>query len=478
MTIKNKFISGVFWTSLEMVVNRGFGLIVQLVLARLLFPQDYGLIGMAAVFITFINVFSDLGMNAALVQRKEEEITPEHYDTVFWTGVVFSAILYLILLFIGTPLITQFYQEPLLAEIIPVISLGILLSPINMVHRAQLTKKMEFKKLAFISTTSSIVSGVVAISMAFTGLGVWALVFNSIAGTIISIPLFFKASKWLPRFVWQKKAFDDVFGFGAYTTGTSIFNYLMGNIDYLMIGKLLGTVTLGYYTFAFIITNTIRNQIVAIINKVAYPVYTTIQDDKRSMINLFLKIVSLNNLVVYPIIIALFIFGEFIIPIFFGNKWDNSIPLIRILCISVLIQMLNNSHTLLFRAGGKVRLELNLQIIKSICFYVPLISIGAYYYGVKGAALGYTLAVFLGVALSFYFMWKFFDLNIKEYLKALKSSLILVFIALPSTDLMTDILDWRMCLIYYFFVLILIYYLTAKKQILMLVSSIKFKNIK
>lgn len=473
MSVKNKIVGGVFWTALEIIINRGFGLLVQLILARILFPSDYGLVGMATVSIAFINVFNDLGMNAALVQKKVNKLSPAHFDTVFWTGVFWSVLLYVIIFFIGAPLTSTFYNEPELKKIIPVISLSLLISPINSVHKAKLVKSLEFKKLAIISNISSIISGIVGLVLAYIGFGVWALIFNSIAGALISVPLYFKATKWLPRFIWEKRAFDETFGFGVYTTGTSLFNYLIGNIDYLMIGKLLGTLVLGYYTFAFTITNMIRDQIVAIINKVAYPVYASIQDDKKKMKDIFLKIVSINNLAVYPVVIGLFLFGEYIIPMFFGHKWDKSLPLIRILSIAVLIQMLNNSHTMLFRAAGKVKLEFRLQLLKSLCFYIPLIATGAYLYGVEGAAIGFTISIFLGVAVSFYFMKLIFELRILESLKVLKGSLLLFVISVPIIEFLKTIIDWTICIPIYFVIVGLIYWYSAKLQIQMLLDILK-----
>lgn len=297
--------------------------------------------------------------------------------------------------------------------------------------------------------------------------------FNSIVGGIIGIPMYFKATKWLPKFRWDKQAFRDIFSFGIYTTGTSLFNYLIGNIDYLLIGKLLGSVVLGYYSFAFIVTNIIRNQIVAIINKVSYPVYATIQDNKKEMLNLFLKIVSINNLVVYPLILGLLLFCEFLIPMFFGHKWDNSISLVKILSIAVLIQMLNNSHTMLFRAAGAVRLEFGLQILKAVCFYIPLIGLGAYYFGVKGAAMGFTFAVFLGVVVSFYFMNKLFGLKIKQTIETLKTSLLMLIICWPTMELLKNIVDWKVCIFCYIFTVVSVYIISGKSEILAIWNILK-----
>src|SRR5690606_22186498 len=274
MNVRKNILGGVFWTTLEAVINRSFSFIIQLILARLLLPQDYGVVGMAIVFISFLEVFNDLGMSAALVQKKEEQLTPQHYDTAFWTGMVWGGILYLLMGVIGAPVVANFYNEKLLSSIIPIMSLTLLFNPVNLVHQAQLTRTMNFKKLAFINNTGNISAVIIALVLAFCGFGVWTLAFYSVARAVVSVPLYFMATRWFPTLIWKKELFKDIFGFGAYTTITAFFNKLTGNIDYLLVGKLVGASALGYYTFAFTITNIIRDQITAVLNKVLYPIYT------------------------------------------------------------------------------------------------------------------------------------------------------------------------------------------------------------
>ncbi len=478
MNIKKSIAGGVFWTTLEASINHGFRLIIELLLARLLVPETFGIVGMAVVFISFLEVLNDLGMNAALIQKKEEKLTSEHFDTAFWTGLAWGLFLFLMMAVIGAPLVAQFYHEEQLRTIIPVMSLTLLLNPINLVHQAQLVKAMNFRKLALINNISNIAAGLIALLLAFLNFGVWALVFYSVSRVIVALPLFFRATHWLPRRRWKKELFREIFNFGAYTTGTSLFNKLRGSIDFLLVGKLVGATALGLYTFAFTWTNIVRDQLVAIINKVLYPVYTQLQDDKKKMLDLFLKIVSINNFIVYPVILALFLFAENGIPIFFGHKWDGAVPIIKILCIAVLIQMLNNSHTILFRAAGKVRLEFTLQVIKSIVLFVPLITLGVYFYGLIGAAVGFMIATLLGVILSFYFMNKIFDFKIAKMYHELRVSLWMSAFCLGSTLFLKTLLDWRWCLLYYCMAVLGIYWIFGKDKIIMMWGVIKgSKNI-
>ena len=474
--LNNKILGGVFWTTFETIINRSLGFIIQMVLARLLFPTDYGLVGMAVVFIAFVEVFNGLGMNAALIQKKEEKLTPLHFDTAFWTGVVWSILLYFIIFLMLTPIAVSFYKEELLGVIMPVLSIGILLSPINLVHRAQLMKSMNFKKLAIVNNISSFVSGGIALTLAFLDFGVWSLVFYSVSRVLVAIPLFFKATGWKPRWRWDKEIFKEIFGFGAYTTGTSLANKLTGNLDFILVGKLVGTDGLGFYSFAFMLTNVLRDQVVAIVNKVIYPVYASLQDDKKKMSEMFLKVISINNLIIYPIVLGVYLFVEDFLPIFFGEKWNESIPIIKILCFAVFIQMLNNSHTNLLRAAGKVKLELLLQIIKSVVFFTPLIILGVYFNELEGAALGYTIATFLGVVLSFYFMHKIFNIRLIDVFQSVKVSLLMMLICLPTTLLLKHYVFWMFCVVYFGVAVFLIYYIFAKDQLMVLLNKVRNKK--
>ncbi|WP_442589254.1 lipopolysaccharide biosynthesis protein [Pedobacter sp. AW31-3R] len=382
---KKLAITGIFWNGVQLIINQSFTFIIRLVLAKLLFPEQFGVIGMAMIFTGFVQVLNDLGIAAALVQRKDEDLREAHYHTAFWTGVIWSVGLFLIMSFLLGPFAASFYKEPMLKSIIPVLSIGILFSPINLVHKALLTKVMNFKKMAFIDNTSNIISGCIALILAYMGAGVWALVFNSVATIIISIPLYFWASRWYPKFIWDRDAFNDVFGFGAYTTGTNVINYLINNVDYLLIGKLLSAGALGAYTFAFVLTDTFRSRLMAVINNVMYPIYGKNQSDPQALKKYYLKVISYNSIIVYPIMIFMLAVGQPFIIRFFGEKWIESVVALKILAVSVMVHMLINSNTALIRGMGRPGLEFKLQIIKSVIF-IPTLYYGIVYWGIAGAA--------------------------------------------------------------------------------------------
>lgn len=417
--LKLKVVNGVFWTVIELAVNRGFAFAIKLVLAKILFPEQFGLVGMATVFASFVQVFNDIGIGAALVQRKQEDLQEIHYHTAFWTGIVWSVGIYLLMAFAVAPLAASFYSEPVLRDIIPVMSLGILSGPVNLVHNAQLTRQMQFKKLAFISGASTIFSGFLALALALTGAGVWSLVFNSVATFVIAMPLYFTATKWVPKLQWQKNAFKDIFGFGAYTTGTNLFNNLISKLDYLLIGKLLSASALGVYTLAFVLTDTFRSQIMNMVNKVMYPVYGQKQDDISLVRKFYLKTVRYNSLCIYPIMVFFIVLGEPFVLGFFEAKWSQSVMPLKVLAFSVMIHMLVSSHGSLIRGLGQPRLEMKLQLFKALFLYVPLISFGVYYYGILGAAWAFVATKTIEVFLAQYYLRKLVGVTASDLVKTI-----------------------------------------------------------
>lgn len=421
---KGKVVSGVLWSVLQLGINKFFALAIKLILAKLLFPEQFGLVGMAAVFTSFVQVFNELGIGAALVQRKDEYLRESHFHTAFWTGVVWSVGIFLLVSLVAAPLAAAFYDEPLLKNLIPVLSIGVLSSPVNIVHRAQLTKQMNFKKLAFISNASTIFSGTLALVLAFLGAGVWSLVFNSVAGFIIAMPLYFRATKWTPKLIWEKQAFKDIFGFGVYTTGTSFLNNVLSNLDYLLIGKLVGASALGVYTFAFVLTDTFRNQFTTMMNKVMYPVYGRHQDDPVLLKKYYLKVLTYNSVIIYPIMVFLIILGEPLILSFFGSKWQGSVVPMKILAFSVMIHLLVSGHASLLRGLGQPKLELKLQFFKSVFLYAPLIAIGVYKYGIIGAAWACVVYKVLEVILAQYYLKKLVDVSFRELMGHLRPPLL------------------------------------------------------
>lgn len=456
----NGIIKGIFWTGLQLVVNQSFSFVIRLLLARILFPEEFGLIGMATVFIGFIQVLNDLGMEAAIVQRKSEKLTESHFHTAFWTGLIWGGLLYATMCFAVAPLAAEFYNESILKNLIPVLSINILSSPINMMNRAQLTRAMDFRKIAIVENTSNIIAGTLALVLAWFGAGVWSLAFNSVCAFLITVPLYFRMTNWRPRLIWKRACFKDIFGFGVYTTGTNIVNFLVNNFDFMLIGKLLSPASLGAYSFAFVLTDTFRGRLMSVINKVMYPFYGKRQDDPASLKHYYLKVVEYNSIIIYPIMVFFCVLGEPFILQFFGDKWGDSIVPLKILSISVMFHLMVNSNTALIRGMGKPELELKLQFFKAFIF-VPSIYIGIHYNGIIGAAYAVLANKILAVIIAQYTFNYLLRLKVStnEFLRSLKAPLLSSLVAFIIGYICFEILSWNSIVVA--FLLFSSYFLTC-----------------
>lgn len=388
MKLKHKIVGGVVWNSFGLVIDNGLDMIVKLILARLLLPKDFGIIGFAVVFMGMIKVFSDMGMSAALIQRKEEHLKPIDYDTAFWAGIAWGIFLAAIITFIVTPISVSFFNEPRLGSIIPVLSLNFVLKPLANVHVVNITRELDFKKIVLPRNISRITASIIAIIMALTGFGVWSLVFQRVLTNIFLVILYSFVSPWRPKMRYSYVSFKKIFSFGVYTTGTKVFNYLTGNIDYLLIGKMLGANPLGVYTLAYNVTYVVRGQIMNVINKVFFPVYSMIQDDLTTIKRYYFKVIKYNCIMTYPIMIGIILLAKPLVLFGLGEKWIDAITPMRLMAGAGLIHLLTISNTTLLRGIGRPRLEMIMSVIKTLCVTVPFIIIGVIYAGINGAAAG------------------------------------------------------------------------------------------
>lgn len=427
----NKYaVLGIFWNFIQLVISRGFEFFLKLVLARLLMPEDFGILGMALVFLAFIQVINEFGFSAALIQKDENSLSESHFISVFWANLVLSVFIYLIIVFLVTPFTVSFYSQEILYKVFPILAIGILLSPITLIHHAKLIRDLSFKKLTFISNSSSIVAGIISILLAYYGFGIWSLVLNPIFKYTFSIPLYFYSIKWKPKFKFDFKSFKEVFGFGVKVTGSNLLSTFTNNFDYLVIGKLLSASALGVYYLAFALTDTFRHQIMKVVNSVMFPVYSKKNNDLETIKNYYLKVIKYNSLVVFPIMLYFIIFGDNFLVFFFGSKWSETYMPLKYLSLSVIVHLFVNNIAPLLRGVGKPGLEVKNQFIKT-ALYLPIIFLGTYYFGLLGATIAILINKLLLVIVDFYYVRKIFRIEINEILNSLKEplfSLVITFI--------------------------------------------------
>ncbi len=437
--LNQKIAGGVVWNIIGLIVNRAFGTVIKLLLARLLFPSDYGLIGMAVVFTSFAAIISEVGIGSALVQAQASKLKTIHLHTTFWASLVWACAVFAVLSLVVGPFAASFYNEPKLTAIVAALSISVLVGPLNTVHKAQLTRKFNFKRLTYISNSSSIVGGVVALIAAFLGLGVWALVIYSVVPTLVAFPMYFSVTKYYPKFEFSRDAFQDVFGFGITTMATSLANTFISQLDYLLVGKLVSKHALGVYTFAFVITDLVRKQLMAVLNSVMFPAYSAIQHDKKKLAKVYLKVVKYNAVVIYPLMAVLLVNTRSLITTFFGNKWIDSVLVIKILTVSVFFHMLVNSNTSLIRGMGKAKLELRLQLVKGFLIFAPSVYLGIVYFSIEGAAMAVMVNKLFAVPIAYYILHRLIDLKAVDILRELFPPIVATMLSLAAGYLLNNL---------------------------------------
>lgn len=361
-SIRSKMIHGLIWNAMEKFLLQGVSFFIGIVLARLLSPSDYGLIGMLTIFLVVINAFVNSGLNGALVQK--HNCTPDDYSTVFTVNFCVSVTAF-VLLFFCAPLIASFFHEPILIPITRVLGLNIVLSSLNIVHRSQLVSKVDFKSLAKISIASTIISGAVGICMAYFGYGVWSLVGQSIANTLCGLVLFPIYSKWKPSVHFSKDSFRELFGFGSKILVTNIYSVIINNISTLFIGRTYSSKELGFYTKANQTPSTISDFVFGVLGTVSFPVMSEIKEDKERMLRLYKKALFSTALFVFPMMMLFAILSKPFIIVVLTEKWIPCLTMMQLYCVARMFTPLSALNISVLNASGRSDLFMWMDLSKA-----------------------------------------------------------------------------------------------------------------
>ena len=386
MSLKQKTIKGLFWSGASQAGKQISQIVVTAILARLLSPNDFGLLAMAAVFINFGMIFSEMGISSALIQKQDTH--DRHFYSAFWLNVVVGAVLTLIFIAVS-PLIAWFYKKPELLIILIVISVNYFISSFVVIQQTILTKEMDFKSLAIRDIIAVVLSGGIGIFMAYYGFGVWSLVFQSVTFTLFNAILLWFLSPWRPKYQFAKSDIKDIFGFSANMTGFNIVNYFARNIDQLLIGKILGAQALGYYSLAYKLMLYPLQNISWVIGKVMYPAYAKIQNELEKVKSAYLKMIKAVSLVSFPLMFWLFAAAPEFIIVLLGPQWKEIIILLRIFCLCGMVQSINTTVGNIILSQGKAGLQLRLGALGALCAAASVIL--GIKWGIIGIAISYTL---------------------------------------------------------------------------------------
>lgn len=411
--LKKKTVSGMIWSALQRFGTMGISFVSNIVLARLLTPDDYGCIGMLAIFITVSNTFVDGGFGSALIQKKEP--TQKDYSTIFWLNLFMSVVIYGIL-YISAPAVSRFYDIPLLSSVLRVQGIVLIINALNIVQTNQLHKSINFKRLAVIYIASQIVGAVCAIVLAYMGWGVWALVAQQIIASSITSVILWVMNRWLPQLCFSFDSFKQLFSFGGFILASNLINTFCNNVQGLLIGKFFNPAILGYYTQAYKLEDVASHSISSVVDQVAYPVFSKVQSDNDGLKNVIYRLILSIAYVTFPMMLILVLIAEPLIGLLYGEKWLPSVPYFQIICIGGIAVCLQGVTYLAIASIGKSKELFLWTIIKRGLGMILLIA-GMVLFGMNGLLWGFVLSCWSVTFINAYLVSKYIKYGLWQQIK-------------------------------------------------------------
>ena len=369
-SLKSKTVKGVGWSFADNIGSQGITFLVGLVLARMLTPAEYGLIGIILIFVNIFNSIVNSGFSAALIRKKDA--TDDDYSTVFITNMAISVVL-AIALFFSAPLIADFFNQPQLDALSKAMSCIVIINALGLVQFTILTKRIDFKTHTKISLIASISSGIIGIGMALAGYGVWSLVGQQISRQLLNTLLLWLYNKWIPKMHFSTKSFKELFGFGWKLLVSSLIDVAWRDIYQVVIGKCYSATTLGHYTYANQYGSIFSSNLTSIIQRVSYPVLSSIQDDKDRMKQAYRRVIKVTMLVTFVFMLGLAAIAKPMILVLIGNQWYIAALFLPIICLQMMFYPLHAINLNMLQVQGRSDLFLKLEIIKKILASIPLI---------------------------------------------------------------------------------------------------------
>ena len=362
-SLRSKTVKGVVWSSIERFSTQGVQFLIMIIMARLLTPKDYGLIGMLAIFLAVAQSLIDSGFSQALIRKQDR--TDVDNSTVFYFNIVVSSALYLIL-FIAAPFVADFYNQPELTSVMRVVCLGVILNSLAVVQRALLTVRIDFKTQAKASLSAAVISGCIGIVLAYCGFGVWSLVVQQLLNLSVNTLLLWIFSKWRPIAVFSWKSFHELFAFGSKLLASGLLDTMYRNIYPIVIGKLFSASSLGHYTRAQQFSEFPSSNVTGIIQRVTYPILCGIQDEMERLAIVYRKFLKLSAFIIFPLMIGMSAVARPFIDIVLGTQWGFCGQLLQIICFAMMWYPIHAINLNLLQVKGRSDLFLRLEIIKKI----------------------------------------------------------------------------------------------------------------
>lgn len=377
---------GVGWTAVGAFASKGAAILGKLILAALLLPQHFGLVGMVLVFTQIAKTGADLGLRQSLIQRKRDGSTRLLYDSAFWFLFAVGLGVVAAMWIVGARLLVWFYDAPELHDIAVVMSLGIVFQNLQVVPETILARMADFKAIILSEILGAFIGAGAAVILAYNGAGAWSLVAQLLVSSACTAAAMFLSARWLPRLRFATSPLHAIRQYSSYILGSRMLLYMQQNLDYLLIGKLMGAYSLGIYSLAFLITETLRAHIYWIVSRVVFPTYSRIAGDSRQIATIYCGTVRYMTLAMFPASILLILYADEAIPALFKDAWLGAVAPIRILAVASMIVASTGTAGEVLKAIGKPNIDFSINLYVTLFVAFPALWAGIQLFGVEGAA--------------------------------------------------------------------------------------------
>lgn len=410
--LKQKTKKGLYWSAASNFANQGMKFVFGLILARLLSPDAYGVIGMLTVFLCVVQVFIDCGFSQALIAKQDR--TQTDFSTEFYFNIGVGLIGYC-LLFISAPFIADFYNMPLLTSVLRVVGLGVIINSLCVVQSAQFSIRLDFKTPAKIGVSTNLFSGVVGIILAYYGWGVWALVFQQLASGILYGILVWIQAKWRPTFEFSKDSFKYLWSYGSKILASSLIQQVYDNLYPLVIGKFFSARQLGLYSRAQGFATLPSSNVSGILGSVTFPILSKINNDTPRLMRIYRQMIKTAAFIVFPLMLGLFAISDPLVKVLLNRQWYDCILILQLLCCALLWQPISAINLSILKVIGRTDILLKLEIIKRIAGIVSIVC--SVPFGIIGMCIGYIILYLFCFILNTIYISKTTDTPLFVYFK-------------------------------------------------------------
>lgn len=438
---------GLFWSTVSNLANQGIRFIFGIILARLLSPDVYGVIGILAVFISIVSVFIDCGFSQALIRKQER--TQTDFSTEFYFNIGVGILGYAIL-FASAPFIADFYNMDILTPVLRVLGLGVVINSLCVVQSAQFSIRLDFKTPAKIAVGTQLFSGVIGIALAYSGLGVWALVAQQVMGGFLNAVLLWILAGWRPTMEFSKSSFKYLWGYGSKILGASLIQQTYDNIYPLVIGKFFSPASLGQYSRAQGFASLPSGNLSGILGSVTFPILSKINNDQEKLVATYRRMIKSTAFIVFPLMIGMAAVASPMVRMLLNEQWYECIPLLQLLCLALLWQPLSSLQLNVLKIIGRTDVVLKLELYKrsfglvTIFASIPL--------GIIGMCVGFIIFYLYSFCMNTYYISKtlgfLFTEQIKDLLPTFLNSLVMGGIVMAvSLFFQNQILAFIICIL-------------------------------